>query len=81
MDKLISSPQLRKQAANTSLESFKTFLYVEVNREYWKQAPFIQALLCIYIDSSDVIMNNPNVIGNDNIPLQDNMIEHLLLED
>lgn len=34
MDKLISSPQLRKQATDLSPESFKTFSYVEVDREH-----------------------------------------------
>ena len=32
MDKLISSPQVRKQATDLSSESFETFSYVEVDR-------------------------------------------------
>ena len=34
MDKLISSSQLKKQAMNLFLKSFKIFSYVEINREY-----------------------------------------------
>lgn len=34
MDKLILSPQLRKQATDLFLESFEIFSYVEVDREH-----------------------------------------------
>lgn len=34
IDKLISSPQLRKQVADISLESFEIFLYVDIDKKY-----------------------------------------------
>ncbi len=34
MDKLISSPRLRKQAEDVSPESFESFSYIEVDREH-----------------------------------------------
>lgn len=81
MNKLISSPQLRKQAADISPESFETFLYVDVNREHQRHAPFTRALLRICVDGSDTIINDPNAIDNKNVPLCNNMTEPPLLED
>ena len=81
IDKLISSPQFRKQAADISLESFETFLYIDVNRKHRRHAPFTQALFCIYVDSLDVIMNDPDVMGDKDVFLRNNIIKLSLLED
>lgn len=70
MNKLISSPQLRKQAADISLESFKTFSYVDIDRKYCSHARFTQALLCKCVDILDAIINISDTIGNDNISLR-----------
>lgn len=34
INKLISSPQLKKQVANPSLESFEIFSYIIISKEY-----------------------------------------------
>ena len=82
MDKLISSPRLKKQAADISLESFESFLYVEVDKEHQRHAPFTQSLICTCVDSSATIINNPDSIELHGIlPLRDNMTEPPLLKD
>ena len=78
---MISSPQFRKQAADISLESFETFLYIDINRKHRRHALFTRALFCIYVDSLDVIMNNPDVMGNKDVLLRNNIIKPPLLED
>ncbi len=40
INKLISSPCLRKQAAHIFSKSFKSFLYVEVDKKYGRHTPF-----------------------------------------
>lgn len=74
MDKLISSLQLTKQAADISLESFEIFSNVDIDREHCRHASFIQVLLCKYIGGSDAIINDPDVMGDNDIPLYNNMI-------
>ena len=58
MDKLISSPRLRKQAANISPESFESFSYVEVDREHQRHVPFTQSLIRTCVDSSEIIIED-----------------------
>lgn len=81
MDKLISSLQFRKQAADISLESFEIFSHIDVNRKYQKHASLTQALLCIFVNGLDTIMNDPDIMGDKNITLCDNMTKSPLLED
>ncbi len=40
MNKLISSPRLKKQATDVSSESFELFSYVKVDREHQRHASF-----------------------------------------
>ena len=62
MDKLISSPQLRKHIANISLESFESSLNIIVDREYQSCIPFTQSLICIYMNSINVMISNLDTI-------------------
>lgn len=82
MNKLISSLCLRKKALDVFLESFKLFSYIEIDKKYQRYAFFTQTLICIYVNSSKIIINNPNKIDFYNILLLRNkMIKLLLLKD
>lgn len=82
MDKLISSPWLRKKAANVSSESFESFLYVKVDRENQRHASFTRSLIRTCVNSSDIIIDDPDAINFHGIlPLRDNMTESPLLKD
>lgn len=81
MDKLILSSRLRKQAMFVSLESFKSFLYIKVDKKHQRHALFTRSLICTYVDSSETIINDPNSIDLYDIPpLRNNMTEPLLFE-
>ncbi len=67
IDKLISSPYLRKQVADVSPESLKSFLYIKVDREYRKHTPFNWSLICTFVDSSETIIKNSDSIDLYNI--------------
>lgn len=69
MNKLISSLLLKKLVTDVSAESFKLFSYVEIDRKYQRHVLFIQSLICIYVNSSERIIDNPDVIGLDGISL------------
>lgn len=82
MNKLISSSCLKKQVTNKSQESFKSFLYVKVNRKYPRPVLYTWSLICICIDSSETIIENPDLIDFHGISfLRNNMTKPLLLED
>lgn len=78
---LIFSFQLRKQVADISLESLKIFSYVDIDGEYQRYISFTYALFCICINSSNTIINNPDVIGKKDVFLLNNITELLLLGD
>lgn len=69
MDKLISSPQIRKQAADISPENLETFLYIDIDIKYYRHTSFTWALLCICVDDLDTIMNKLDTMGNNDILL------------
>lgn len=79
IDKLISSPRLRKQTIDVFLESFKSFLYKEVNRKHQRYTLFTRSWICIYVDSSKTIIKNLNLIDLHSILLLRNNITKLLL--
>ncbi len=82
MNKSISSPRLKKQVADVPPESFESFLYVEVDREHRRHAPFTRSLICTCVDNSETIIKDPDLIDLHSIPpLRDNMTEPPLLED
>lgn len=81
INKLISSPHLRKQVIDISPESFELFSYIEIDRKHQKHALFTQFLICICMNSSEIIINNPDANNFYNISLLcNNMTESLLLE-
>lgn len=67
--------------ADISLESFEIFLYINVNRKYWRHVPFTWAIFCICVDGSDAIINDPDVIDDKDVLLYDNITKPPLLED
>lgn len=67
--------------ADVSSESYETFLYGAVDRDYCRHASFTPALLYTYIDCLNVIMNDPDTMDNNNIPLCNHMTKPLLLKD
>lgn len=82
MYKLISSLCLKKQAVNVFLKSFESFLYIKFNRKYQRYAPFIQSLICIYVDSLKTIIKDLDSIDFYNILfLYNNMTKPLLFKD
>ena len=81
IDKLISSSSLKKKATDISPESFKSFLYVKVGKEYRRHASFTQSLICTYVDSSKIIIKDPDSIDLYGIlSLCNNMTKPPLLE-
>lgn len=81
INKLISSPHLRKQVLDISLESFELFSYIEIDRKHQKYALFTQFLICICMNNSEIIINNPDTNNLYDIPLLcNNMTESPLLE-
>lgn len=80
MDKLILSSQHRKQVADISPENFEIFLYIDINKKYNRYVSFTRVFICIYVNDLEAIMNNPDVMGNNNILLHNNMIELLVLK-
>ena len=81
MQKLMANIRLRKPAADILPESFKGFLYIQVDTEYRKDALFTQSLLRACVDNLDSIIADPGVINDDNFPLRNNMRDLILLED
>lgn len=63
-----------------SPENFKRFFYIIVDTEHQKDAHFTQSLLHAYIDSSNSITIDPNIIDNDSFPLRNNIRDPVLLE-
>ncbi len=79
MQKLIANIYLKKPATDISLENFKRFSYITVDMEYQKDAPFTRSLLYAYVDSSDSIILDPDVINDDGFALRNNMRNSILL--
>ncbi len=81
MDKLISSPRLKKQTTNISLESFQLFLYIEVDKEHRRHMSYTQSLIYICVDSLETIIQDLNLIDLHDIPpLRNNMTKSPLLQ-
>lgn len=73
--------RLRKLVADISPESFEGFLYIQIDTEHRRDAPFTRSLLRACVDSSDSIIADLDVIDDDGFPLCDNMRDPMLLED
>ena len=73
--------RLRKLAADISPESFEGILFIQVDIEHRRDAPFTRSLLRAYVDSSNSIIANLDVINHNSFPLHDNMKDLILLED
>lgn len=67
--------------ADVSSESYETFSYGAIDKDYCRYASFTSALLYTYVNCLNVIMNDPDTMDNNNIPLCNHMIEPLLLKD
>lgn len=44
-------------------KSFELFLYIKIDKKYEKHAFFIESLIYIFVNSSEVIINNLNAIN------------------
>ena len=81
MQKLMANIRLRKPAADILPESFEGFLYIQVDTEHRRNALFTRSLLCAYVDSSDSIIADPDIIDDDGFPLRNNIRDPILLKD
>lgn len=77
----MSSPQLRKQAADISPKCFVIFPYIDIDRKHYRHASFTWVLFCICVDDSDTIINDLDTMSDNNNFLCNNITEPPLLKD
>lgn len=78
---MISNSRLKKQATDVSPESFELFSYIEIDKKHQIYTPFTQSLICTCVNSSETIIDDPDVNDLYNIsPLRNNMTKPPLLK-
>lgn len=63
INQLTLNLRFRTKILNIFSKSFKSFLYIKINKKHQKYILFTQSLICIYVNSLEIIINNSNTIN------------------